>query len=112
MTFSQEQVDDVIVLGVGGKINTEASEALLRKMTDVIEKGARHLLLELSGLDYINSSGLRILLTVARKMTDVSGKIVLADATELIYRVLQVSGCASHIGVYSSREEALKVLKD
>ena len=112
MTFSEEKVDGVVVLGIGGKINTEASEDLLKRMTDLIDNGAHHLLLDLSGVDYINSSGLRVLLTVAKRMTDLNGKIVLADVSELIYQVLQVSGCTSHIGVYPSREDALKVFKD
>lgn len=112
MTYNEEKVDGVIVLGIGGKINTEASEDLFKKMIDLIDNGARHLLLDLSGVDYVNSSGLRILLTVAKRMTDLNGKIVVADVAELIYQVLQVSGCISHIGVYPSREEALKALKD
>jgi len=112
MTFSEEKVDGVIVLGISGKINTEASEDLLSKMTDLIDSGARHLILDLSGVDYINSSGLRVLLTVAKRMTDLSGKIALAHVTELIYQVLHVSGCTSHIAVYPSREEALKGLKE
>lgn len=112
MTLSEEKVDGVVVLVIGGKINTEASEDLLKKMTDLIDNGARHLLLDLSGVEYVNSSGLRVLLTVAKKMTDPSGKIVLADVTELISQVLQVSGCTQHIGVYPSREDALKALRD
>lgn len=111
MTLSKEKVDGVIVLGIGGKINTETSEDLLGKMTELIDHGARQLMLDLSGVDYINSSGLRVLLTVAKRMTELRGKIVLADATELIYQVLQVSGCTSHIEVYPTREEALKSLK-
>ncbi len=112
MTFSEEKVDGVIVLGISGKVNTEASEDLLKKMTDLIDNGARRLLLDLSGVDYINSSGLRVFLTAAKRMADLSGKIVLANVTELIYQVLHVSGCTSHIEVYSSREEAFKALKD
>jgi anti-sigma B factor antagonist len=110
MTFTEEKLGGVIVLRFSGKINTETSEDLLKEMNGPIDNGARHLLLDLSCVDYINSSGLRILLTVAKKMTDLSGKIVLADATELIYQVLQVSGCTSHIGVYATREDELKAL--
>ena len=111
MTFSEEKVDGVVVLVIGGKINTEASEDLLKRMTGLIDNGTRHLLLDLSGVDYINSSALRVLMTVAKRMTDLNGKLVLADVTELIYQILQVSGCTSHIGVFPSREEALKALK-
>lgn len=112
MTLSEENVDGVIVLAIGGKINTEASEDLLKKMTSLINKGARQMLLDLSGVDYINSSGLRALLTVAKRMADLSGKMVLADVAELVYQVLEVSGCTSHIRVYSSKEKALKSLND
>lgn len=111
MTFSEEIFDGVIVLRINGKINTEASEDLLKEMTNLIEDGARNLLLDLSGVDYINSSGLRALLTATKRLTDLGGKMVLADVTELIYQVLQVSGCTSHIGVYPSREGALEALK-
>jgi anti-sigma B factor antagonist len=112
MAFTEEKVDGVVVLVIGGKINTEASEDLLKRMIGLIDNGTRHLLLDLSGVDYINSSGLRVLLTVAKRMKDLNGKIVLADVTDLIYQVLHVSGCTSHIGVYPSREEALKALGD
>jgi anti-sigma B factor antagonist len=111
MTFTEDNIEGVIVLRISGKINTETSEDLLKKMNDLIDNGARQLLLVLSCVDYINSSGLRVLLTAAKRMTDLSGKIVLADATELVYQVLQVSGCTSHIDVYPTWEEALNALK-
>ncbi|TAM79818.1 MAG: anti-sigma factor antagonist [Acidobacteria bacterium] len=111
MTFNEENVEGIIVLAIGGKINTEASESFSKKMTSLIENGARQMLLDLSGVDYINSSGLRALLAAAKKMADLGGKMALADVAELIYRVLEVSGCTSHIRVYHSREEALKSLK-
>ena len=111
MTFSEEKVDGVTVLVIGGKINTEASEDLLKKMSGLIDNGARHLLLDLSGVDYINSSGLRVLLMAAKDLNDLSGEMVLADVNELIRQILHVSGCTSHIAVYPSKEEALKALK-
>ena len=111
MTLSEENIDGVIVLGISGKINTETSEDLLKELATRIDHGARHLLLDLSGVEYVNSSGLRVLLTVAKRMNDLSGKMVLAGVTELICRILNVSGCTSHIEVYPSREEALIALK-
>jgi anti-anti-sigma factor len=110
MTFSEEKADGVLVLGARGKIDTEASEELLKKLNTLIEQGEQPLLLDLSHVDYINSSGLRVLLTVAKKLKGLGGKMVLASATEWIEQVLRVSGCASVIGVYPSKEEALKAL--
>ena len=111
MTFSEEKTDGVLVLGVSGKIHTEASEELLEKLNTLIDQGERHFLLDFSGVGYINSSGLRVLLMVAKKLNGLRGKMVLARATEWIQQVLRVSGCSSVIGIYPLKEEALQVFK-
>jgi anti-anti-sigma factor len=111
MTFSEEKTDGVLVLGISGKIHTEASDELLARLNSLIDRGERHLLLDFSAVGYINSSGLRALLIVARKLNGLSGKMVVARATEWVQQVLQISGCTSVVGVYPSKEEALKAFK-
>lgn len=111
MTLREQKTNGAITLGVSGKIQTKDSEELLNKLNSLIDQGEDHLLLDFSEVDYINSSGLRVLMTVAKKLSNLGGKMVLADVTELILQVLRVSGCASVIGIYPSSEEALKALK-
>ena len=111
MTCSEEKIDGVFVLGVSGKIQAEASEELLEKLNTIIDQGAHRLLLDFSGVDYINSSGLRVLLVAAKKLNSLGGKIVLATVTELIRELLRIAGCASVIGIYPSKEEALKAVQ-
>jgi anti-sigma B factor antagonist len=111
MTLTEEKTDGVLVLGVSGKIHTEASEELLLKLNSLIDRGERHLLLDFSEVGYINSSGLRALLVAAKKLTGLSGKMVLANATEWAQQVLQVSGCSSVIVVYPTKVGALQAFK-
>ena len=111
MTLSEEKIDGVITLEISGKIHAEAAEELLKELNTLIDQGERHLLLDFSGVDYINSPGLRVLLTAAKDLNDLSGELVLVDVNELIRQILHVSGCTSHIAVYPSKEEALKALK-
>jgi anti-sigma B factor antagonist len=111
MTFSEETTDGVLVLGVTGKIQTETSDELLAKLNGLTDQGVRHFLLDFSGVEYINSSGLRVLLIVAKKLNRLAGKIVIANAADWIQEVLRVSGCAAVIGFYPSQEEALKAIK-
>ncbi len=111
MTCSEEKIDGVFVLGVSGKIQAEASEELLEKLNSIIDQGEHRLLLDFSGVDYINSSGLRALLVAAKKVNGLGGRIVLAAVTELIQDLLRIAGCASVIGIYPSKEEALNSVK-
>lgn len=112
MTLNEEKTNGVLALRVCGRIHTQNSEELLKKLDSLIDQGERHLLLDFSDVDYINSSGLRVLMTVAKQLNDLGGKMVLAAVTELIQQVLRISGCAAVIGIYPSREEALIALKD
>lgn len=112
MTLNEEKTNGVLALRVRGKIHTQNSEELLKKLDSLIDQGERHLLLDFSDVDYINSSGLRVLMTVAKQLNDLGGKMVLAAVTELIQQVLRISGCAAVIGIYPSREEAFIALKD
>ena len=111
MTFSEEKTGGVLILGLNGKIDTEGSTELLEKLHTLTDQGERNLLLDFSGVSYINSSGLRVLLVVAKKLNGLSGKITLAKVNEQIRQVLRVSGFSSIIGVYPSREEALQAFK-
>lgn len=111
MTLSEGKTNGILVLRVSGKINTSASAELLKKLNTLIDQGERHLLLDFANVDYINSSGLRVLMTTTRKLGDLGGKMVLASVTDLIQQVLQVSGCASIIEIYPSSDEAFNALK-
>ncbi len=111
MTCSEEKIDGVFVLGVSGKIQAEASEELLKKLNTIISQGEHRLLLDFSGVDYINSSGVRVLLMAAKKVKGLGGRIALAAVNELIQELLRIAGCASVIGMYPSKQEALKAVK-
>lgn len=111
MNFTEEETDGVHVLGITGGIHIEASAELSKKLNILIDQRERHLLLDFSGVDYINSSGLRALMVAARNLNDHSGEIALAAVTEAIEQILRVSGCTSHVTIHSSREEARKALK-
>ena len=108
MTFSEEKTGDVLIVGLSGKIDTEGSKELFEKLNALTDQAERNLLLDFSSVSYINSSGMGVLLMVAKKLNGVRGKIILAKVNDQIRQVLRISGLASIIGIYPSRDEALQ----
>ncbi len=111
MIISEKKSGGILILGIRGKIDTDGAEQLLDKLSALIAHGEHRLLLDFSGVDYINSSGLRSLLITAKELKGRSGKMVLANVSELVHQVLRISGCASVIGIHPSQEEALTALE-
>lgn len=73
-----------------GKLDTLTSPALDKKINEVIED-ADKLVMDLSGLVYISSAGLRVLLGALQLMED-KGEMVVCNITEPVRQVFDLTG--------------------
>ena len=110
MEISEEQKGGVLTLGLSGKLDTTSSKAFEDRILAVIDAGARQLVVDLSRLDYVSSSGLRVFLLAAKRLNSANGKIVLCSLKDPVREVFDIVGFSSIFSVYGSHEEALKSL--
>ena len=59
MEFNVRGRGDVTIVGITGKLDTQASPVAQEQLITLIDKGANKILIDLDGLDYISSWGLR-----------------------------------------------------
>lgn len=71
--------------------------------------GTRQLVIDLSGVDYISSAGLRCVLVIAKKAGAVSGKVVLCALSPMVAEVMKISGFHQLLTICDNAEEAVKV---
>ena len=67
----------------------------------------RRIIVNLAGLGYINSAGLRVLLVAAKRLNADGGRLLLAAPGDLVGRVLDVSGFSGMLETCATTEEAL-----
>jgi anti-anti-sigma factor len=60
-------------------------------------------------MDYVSSSGLRILLMALKRITMAKGKFVLCSLQENIREIFEISGFTTIFEIYSNEEDALRV---
>jgi anti-sigma B factor antagonist len=107
MTLSDEKNGKVFVLGLGGKLDIEGAKMLVDRITQILGGGERYILLDFTDLAYINSSGLRGLLLVAKQLASSGGKLILAGVSDQNQNVLKISGLASIFTFRPTKAEAL-----
>lgn len=100
--------DDVTIVEVQGKLDTTTANAFQQELFDLIDKGARKVLIDASHLSYVSSAGLRVLLAAGKKIKGQNGKILLSNVNEMIREVLDISGFAPLFPSFVVREDALK----
>jgi anti-anti-sigma factor len=98
--------DELSVLRPQGRLDSSTSPALERQALEVIDAGARRLLLDFEELVYISSAGLRMALAVAKRMRAAGGRLALCSLQPQIAEVFAVSGFDTIIDIHPSAESA------
>lgn len=109
ITVTQEQGRvPVTVLYVAGKTDSVSADEFGKKVMEVIDAGARHLVLDLSKMPYISSAGLRVLQETFTKLRTLSSN----ESDKEMYRQINEGSFTSpHLKLIHPTKEVQEVLK-
>ena len=79
-----------LVVGLEGRLDTSTAPELEESLKDALD-GVSELTLDLNGLEYISSAGLRVLLST-QKVMNKQGSMVIANASEEVKEIFDVTG--------------------
>lgn len=93
-------VGEECVLVLRGELDPHTAPLLRDQVDLVTADGTTHtLVLDVAGLRFIDSSGLRVIIGAHKEMTARSGRLVLRAPTDTTRRLLDITGLAEHIAV-------------
>ena len=86
MQIQAERRDNVMIVAPVGRVDSNTSSDLEQRLLHDIGAGERRFLLDLAGVEYISSAGLRVLLMLAKRLREASGLVGAVGADELEFR--------------------------
>lgn len=107
LDFEEREVNGVTVIDFFGKMNTSTSPDAEKYVNQLIDQGANNILFNLEELDFISSTGLRVILATGKKLGGSNGKLVICNPNITVKDVLDMSGFSQMFGVFGSEAEAL-----
>ena len=107
MNIQQTERDGVTILAPSGRIDTTTSGAVEQAVKRAVDMGARLLVIDFSGTEYISSAGLRVFLMLAKRMRDLRGRLILCGMPEPVVQVFRLAGFMALFQVEKSREDAI-----
>jgi anti-sigma B factor antagonist len=96
------------VLNVSGKIDAVTSKQLESAIDDILKLEAKIMLLDLREVEYVSSSGLRVLMVAKERLRKREGDLRLASLQPLVREVFDITGLKQFFSIYPSQGEALK----
>ena len=107
---AEEREENALVLIPAGRIDSGNARAFESIVTERINAGDHRVIVDFSRLDFISSSGLRVLLISAKTLKIHKGAIALCAMKQHIKEVFQISGFDRIIPISDTRQEALDAL--
>ena len=90
-----------------GRLDSNTSMGFEQKLFQSIDSGARRLIIDFEGLDYISSAGLRVILKATKNLKTAEGKLVLCAMQDYVKEVFEISGFDSFLPIEASLEAAV-----
>lgn len=88
----EKTADDLTRIALDGRLDLEGTQAIDRQFAFATSTQPLRLAVDLTGVSYVASIGLRTLLTAARAQAGRGGRMVLVWPSEMVRRVLVTTG--------------------
>jgi anti-sigma B factor antagonist len=103
------EIGDIAIVDLSGKITLgEGSSMLRRTIRELIDQGHRKIVLNLSDVDYIDSSGIGELVSGYTTVRGVEGEMKLLHLTKRVHDLLQITRLFTVFDVQSDEDSALR----
>lgn len=107
MEILEKKIGNVYLISIGGNLDAYSVNDVESKLNSLIDAGQVRLVVSLDKLDYISSSGLRVLLVTLKKVRKQQGDIRLACLKSNIKEVFDISGFTQLFNILDTEETAI-----
>ena len=108
MDISTRMQNGVTLVVFAGSLDSNTSPKAQQEIEGVLAAGARKVAIDCSGLDYISSAGLRVMLGAAKKLSGAGSGLRLFGLNQSVREVFDISGFSKILAVFTSEVDALR----
>jgi anti-sigma B factor antagonist len=98
--------DDLTVINVEGEIDVYTAPKLREKLIDLVNKGRYHLLVDMEKVEFLDSTGLGVLVGGLKRVRAHDGSLELVCTQERILKIFRITGLTKVFGIHDSIAEA------
>lgn len=107
LTLATHEVAGRTVLTVGGEIDVYTAPRLRDKVTELVGAGHHDLLIDLDAVEFLDSTGLGVLVGGLKKVRAEDGTFALVCGQERLLKIFRITGLAKVFTIHPSLDAAL-----
>jgi anti-sigma B factor antagonist len=99
------------VIVLGGEVDVYTSPRLKQEMVDLLNRGQVNLIVDLNGIEYLDSTGLGVLIGGLKRAREREGDLRLICDNMRILRIFEITGLTKIFDIDRNEDDALGKLK-
>jgi len=112
MEMTRSQQGAVAILEVKGRVRVgESAQQVAGEMQRILAESSGPVLLDVSGIDYIDSTGIGELVGYMQKLSEAGRRMGLLQPHKRLMSLLELTGLDTYFLIFADRREALLALK-
>lgn len=90
---------DVAELAVSGEIDVSNVDEFGERVTECLQTSCVVLVMNMAGLMFIDSSGLRVIVDAVKRMRERDGQLQITNPPVVLRRIVEISGLTEFLGL-------------
>jgi anti-sigma B factor antagonist len=107
LSLQTREVDSRTIVAVGGEIDVYTAPKLRDKITELVGQGHHDLVIDMEGVDFLDSTGLGVLVGGLKKVRAHDGSMELICAQDRLLKIFRITGLAKVFVIHETADEAL-----
>jgi anti-sigma B factor antagonist len=108
---ASESNSEVKIAVLSGRLDMETAEADSPALLESLEGSPQGIVIDMEGVDFLSSSGLRMLLSAFQKARETGKKMPLIRVQPLVYKIFKVSALDGMFSFFESEAEAIEMFQ-
>jgi anti-anti-sigma factor len=105
LELSTRPLDDRALVTVAGEVDLETASQLGDHALGAMQEVSPHLVLDLSGVTFMDSTGLKVLLSVQQRADLAHGSLAVVGTTRPVRRILELTGLDTAFALYDTLDD-------
>jgi anti-sigma B factor antagonist len=107
LSLSTRKQGDHAVLSVGGEIDVYTAPQLRQRLIELVEQGSQHIVVDMEQVEFLDSTGLGVLVGGLKRVRALDGSLRLVCAQERILKIFRITGLEKVFGIYPTVDDAI-----
>ena len=110
LSLQTREVDSRTIVEVGGEIDVYTAPKLRDKITELVGEGHHDLVIDMEGVDFLDSTGLGVLVGGLKKVRAYDGSMELICSQDRLLKIFRITGLAKVFTIHDSEAERARRL--